>query len=183
MIVRSFMTPDPVALRPESSCNAALSIMQTRGFHHLPVTGEDARVVGIVAERDLLLAALNYSGGTIDVAQVMHRDVIMVRDDMPVTHAASLMARRAIGGLPVIDATGHLIGIITESDIFRAFVTVLESRTARPTDGLPDAAPGPAPVASVATPKSARGNGAAKPIARPAAQKKARKAAAGAGRR
>lgn len=181
MIVRSYMTPDPVALRPESTCNAALAIMQERGFHHLPVTGEDARVIGIVAERDLLLAALNYSGGSMDVAQVMHRDVVTVRDDMPVTHAASLMARRAIGGLPVVDATGHLIGVITETDIFRAFVNVLESKTARPADGLLDADHAAAALASV--PKRARTDGAAKPAARAAAAKKSRKTVAGSVRR
>ena len=133
MIVRSYMTPNPITLRTDSQCNDALRIMQEKGFHHLPVLGADDRLTGIVAERDLLLAALNFSGGgSVDVSTIMHRDVVSVRDDMPMTHAASVMARRAIGGLPVVDAQGHVIGVITETDIFRAFVNVLESRTARP---------------------------------------------------
>jgi acetoin utilization protein AcuB len=134
MIVRSYMTPDPIAMRSDGECRRALAVMQEQGIHHLPVLGPGESLVGILAERDLLLASLNYPGSSVEVSEVMHRDVVTVRDDMPVTHAASLMARRAIGGLPVVDARGRLVGIITERDILRAFVAVLESKTAREGD-------------------------------------------------
>lgn len=133
MIVRSHMTPHPITLRPDSDLRSALSVMQEHAIHHLPVIGADDRVVGIVAERDLLLAALRYTGGDPDIVDVMHRDVVSVRDDAPITHAATLMARNAIGGLPVVDARERVVGIITERDIFRAFVGVLEAKTARDT--------------------------------------------------
>ena len=190
MIVRTYMTPDPVVLRPDASCTSALATMQERGFHHLPVTGDDSRVIGIVAERDLLLAVLKYPGSGADVSLVMHGDVATVRDDMPMTHAASLMARRAIGGLPVVDRAGRLIGMITETDIFRAFVAVLESKTARASDAMLDADSGAAPLAVPAAGKLTRAASAAKANAGNAkaapaiaAAKKPRKSSAGAARR
>src|SRR4051794_1537176 len=134
MIVRTHMTAHPITLRLDSDLHAAIAIMQEHAIHHLPVLGSDERIVGIVAERDLLLAALRFSGGDPDIAEVMHRNVVSVRDDAPMTHAATLMARNAIGGLPVVDARDRVVGIITERDIFRAFVGVLEAKTARETD-------------------------------------------------
>lgn len=131
MIVRAHMTPHPFVLRADSDVGAALASMQEHSIHHLPVLDQDDRVLGMVAERDLLLAALRYNGSAPDIVDVMHHDVISVRDDAPITHAATLMARNAIGGLPVVDARGRVVGIITERDIFRAFVEVLEAKTAR----------------------------------------------------
>jgi len=134
MIVRTHMTAHPITLRLDSDLHAAIAIMHEHAIHHLPVLGSDERIVGIVAERDLLLAALRFSGGDPDIGQVMHRNVVSVRDDAPITHAATLMARNAIGGLPVVDARDRVVGIITERDIFRAFVGVLEAKTAREND-------------------------------------------------
>src|SRR5581483_4186074 len=131
MIVRTHMTPHPLTLRLDSDFRTALAVMQEHAIHHLPVVGSDENVLGIVAERDLLLAALQYPATTVDIADIMHTQVVCVRDDAPITHAATLMARNAIGGLPVIDARQRVVGIITEPDIFRAFVGVLEAKTAR----------------------------------------------------
>ncbi len=174
MIVRDSMTPHPVTLRVDSDSNQALRLMQEHGFHHLPVLGPDGCLAGIVAERDLLLAALNFAGGSVELGAVMHRDVVSVRDDMPLTHAASLMARRAIGGLPVVDAGQRVIGVITETDIFRVFVTMLESKTARAGDGaVREAAVHPlVPGDGVAKGGGAPNTGAARPT-KPASPPKA----------
>lgn len=131
MLVRAQMTANPITLRPDTDYRTALSLMQRHAIHHLPVIGEDDALAGIVAERDLLLAALQYAGAVVEVEQVMHRDVITVRVDTPVTHAARLMVEHAIGGLPVVDDGGRVVGVITETDIFRAFVKMLEG-DARP---------------------------------------------------
>ncbi|MDQ6618166.1 MAG: CBS domain-containing protein [Pseudomonadota bacterium] len=154
MIVRSHMTPHPITLRVDSDFRNALRVMQEHAIHHLPVLDADDRVLGIVAERDLLLAATADPGAPTGVAHLMHRDVLTVRDDAPITHAATLMARHSVGGLPVIDARQRVVGIITETHIFRAFVGVLEARTARASDGLPGASQ--APVAEPPMPVARR---------------------------
>lgn len=136
MIVRTHMTLHPLTLRPDSDCRAALRVMQDHTIHHLPVVGPDNNVLGIVAERDLLLAALQYAGASVEIGDIMHRQVVCVRDDAPITHAATLMAKNSIGGLPVVDARDRVIGIITETDLFRAFVGVLEAKTARSVESI-----------------------------------------------
>jgi acetoin utilization protein AcuB len=175
MIVRSCMTPQPITVRADCSCNHALKLMEENRIHHLPVVDRDGALAGIVAERDLLLAALNYSGSGVEVGDVMRRDVVSVRDDAPITHAASLMARRAIGGLPVVKPAGQVIGVVTETDIFRAFVNVLEAKTSRARDALIEdaleleapAAPAVEPSAAKASPAApARTRKSAKPTAR-----------------
>jgi acetoin utilization protein AcuB len=122
MLVHDHMTPRPITLRPETDFKSALQLMQQHKIHHLPVLDSAERLVGIVAERDLLFAALRFLGSSVDVDQVMHRDVVTAAPDMPVADAASLMVTHSIGGLPVVDASGNVVGVITESDIFRAFV-------------------------------------------------------------
>jgi acetoin utilization protein AcuB len=122
MLVHDYMTPRPITLRPDTDYKSALGLMQEHVIHHLPVLDSAGRLVGIVAERDLMFAALRYMGSSVDVDQVMHRHVVTAAPDMPVAAAASLMVTHSIGGLPVVDASGSVVGVITESDIFRAFV-------------------------------------------------------------
>ena len=148
MVVRECMTPHPITLEADADYKHALELMQEHAIHHLPVVDAQGRVTGIVAERDLLLAALQFNTSAVDVARVMHRDVVTVRDDAPITHAASLMIRYTIGGLPVLDRDERVIGVITETDLFRAFVSLLEARSARRADIAPEPA---APVAAKKT--------------------------------
>ncbi len=54
----------------------------------------------------------------------MHRDVVTATRDMPVAEAAALMLNHRIGGLPVVDARQNVVGVITESDVLRAFVAM-----------------------------------------------------------
>ena len=122
MLVHDHMTPRPITLRPDTDFKSALQLMQQHSIHHLPVLDADDRLVGIVAERDLMFAALRYLGSSVDVEQVMHRKVVTATPGMSVADAASLMVGNAIGGLPVIDESGNVVGVITETDIFRAFV-------------------------------------------------------------
>ena len=122
MLVRDRMSAHPVTIRSDADYKAALELMQEHDLHHVPVLDEHGTLVGIVAERDLLLAASQHLQSTIEVGEVMHRDVATATRDMPIAEAAALMVDRRIGGLPVVDAGQHVVGVITETDIFRAFV-------------------------------------------------------------
>jgi acetoin utilization protein AcuB len=129
MLTRDYMTRRPFTLQIDSDYKAALKLMQDWSIHHLPVVDGEGRLAGIVAERDLLLAAFHYLGAGVDIGEVMHCDVVTATPDLPVTDAALLMAGHSIGGLPVVDRSGRVVGIITETDIFRAFVETCKRGT------------------------------------------------------
>jgi acetoin utilization protein AcuB len=63
---------------------------------------------------------------------VMHRKVATATPGMSVADAASLMVNNAIGGLPVIDDSGNVVGVITETDIFKAFVRMHNAASEAP---------------------------------------------------
>ena len=132
MLVRDCMSPRPITLRTDADFKAALALMQQYAIHHLPVLAADGRLVGIVAERDLMFAALRYLGSSVDVDQVMHRKVVTATPGMTVAVAASLMVANAIGGLPVVDDSGTVVGVITETDIFKAFVRMHDAASEAP---------------------------------------------------
>ncbi len=126
MRVNDYMSHPAVTIRSDADYKQGLKLMQDHGMHHVPVLDASDKLTGIVAERDLLIAALRYLQASVEVAEVMHRDVVTATADMPLTEAASLMSQRNIGGLPVVDGSGHVVGVITETDIFKAFVELLQ---------------------------------------------------------
>lgn len=129
MQVRDRMSTPPITVGVDSVYHKALKIIQEHQMHHLPVVDAHGKLVGIVAERDLLLAAAHYVQNPVDVGEVMHRDVITATPDMLMEDAAKLMLSHKIGSLPVTDAEQHLVGIITETDVFKAFIDVLREHS------------------------------------------------------
>ncbi|PDW02574.1 CBS domain-containing protein [Candidatus Viridilinea mediisalina] len=130
MLVRDRMSAHPVTIEPESSALSALGIMQYHRLRHLPVVDSSGHVVGILAERDLLLAASRHLHAGMEVTEVMARDVVTVNPETPIGEASALMARHHFGSLPVIDESNVIVGIITESDIFRAFADFMSETRA-----------------------------------------------------
>ena len=129
MLVRDCMTYKPITIRPESDPMAAISLLKVGKFRHLPVIESDGSLVGIVDRSDLeLFLAKAGSPGYVKrnhrVEQLMIRNVITVTTDCPLEEAASLMVQHKIGSLPVLEA-GKLMGIITETDIFKRFAAIL----------------------------------------------------------
>ena len=125
MQVREYMSPTPIIITTDVDVHAALRLLQERSIRRLPVTDAGGRVLGIVTERDLLLAVGHYVTIPIEIETIMTRPVVATTPDTPIGEAAMLMVNHKIGGLPVVDADQRLVGIITESDIFRAFVGML----------------------------------------------------------
>jgi len=131
MLVKDFMTPNPEVVTPEITVPEAAQIMKKGGFRRLPVVKED-RVVGIVTDRDLKEAMpsdanslsiweLNYLISKLTVGEIMTRNPITVSDTLPLQAAAKLMLEHKVGGLPV-EREGRLVGIITVTDVLRAFL-------------------------------------------------------------
>jgi acetoin utilization protein AcuB len=132
MKIREVMTGGVASVHRETSVQEARDLMARRRIRHLPVTAPGGGLVGIVTDRDIRLnlpsPATSLSVGEIShllaklaVGEVMTRSVITIGPDRPVHEGAQLMLEHRIGALPVLD-DGHLIGILTETDIVRAFV-------------------------------------------------------------
>jgi CBS domain-containing protein len=128
MYVHEHMRQSPITISPDADLQSALHMLQARAVRRLPVIDETGCVVGIVTERDLLLAASHYVAAPIEIDSIMRRSVVTTTPDMPLADAALLMVQHKIGGLPVLDTEQRLIGIITESDIFRAFAALLGAK-------------------------------------------------------
>jgi acetoin utilization protein AcuB len=133
VLVAEWMTRDPFTLGPDDSIGTAAETMARRKIRRLPVVEGD-RVVGIVAKSDVLNACppdlnpFSPDGAGAEalkgpVRQIMSAKPLTVRPDSSVEAAAQLMVDRKIGGLPVVG--DHLVGILTESDLFRALTVAL----------------------------------------------------------
>jgi CBS domain-containing protein len=130
-LVRDWMTRDPVTISSDTSLPEAHRLMTDHDIRRLPVV-DDGRLVGIVTLGDvreaepsdatsLSIFELNYLLARLSVKEFMTRDLITISPLTTVTRAAQIMLEHKIGGLPIVDR-GKLVGIITESDIFRMLV-------------------------------------------------------------
>ena len=131
MRVRELMTGTPIMVGPDTSIFEAKARMTAERIRHLIVVA-GADLVGIVTDRDIRLNLpsqatslsvweANYLLRRLPVGKVMSKSVIVIGPDREGHDAARLMIEHGIGALPVTDA-GRVIGIITETDILRAFV-------------------------------------------------------------
>ncbi len=136
MFVRDNMSSPVVTITPDVPFQDALKLMRDNDFRRLPVVDKFGKLIGIVSERDLLYASpspastlsvweMNYLLSKITVEKVMTINVVTTTPDTPLERAAYVLAKEKFGGLPVVDDEDHPIGIITETDIFRAMVEML----------------------------------------------------------
>ncbi|MDL2344812.1 CBS and ACT domain-containing protein [Deinococcus sp. MIMF12] len=135
MLVRDWMTRDPITVTPDTPVMDALRILKERGFRRLPVM-EGGRLIGITTRKDLKDAMpskattlsvweLNYLLSKLTVSEMMARPVITAQEDEYMEDAALRMQEHGVGGLPVVDAGGRVTGIITITDVLRAFVDIM----------------------------------------------------------
>jgi acetoin utilization protein AcuB len=140
MFVKERMSHPVISVHPKMSMQDALNLMHKERIRRLPVVDKHGRLVGIVSERDLLHASpsdatslsvweITYLLSKITVDRIMTREAITISEDTPIEEAALIMADNKIGGLPVI-RDGEVVGIITETDLFKAFLELLGARDA-----------------------------------------------------
>jgi acetoin utilization protein AcuB len=127
MKVSQYMTRRVITIGPDTEFHRAFDLMRSRSIHHLPVVEGD-RVVGIVAERDLLLAAANFGSAEVPVGEIMRGPPVCVRESAQLKVAARLLVTHHIGSLPVLGTGKLLVGIITETDIFKITAGMLFAR-------------------------------------------------------
>lgn len=133
MLVSEWMTKEVITVHSHITMIKASRLMKEHGIHRLPVVDDEGRLQGILSEHDIKEASpskattldmheLYYLLSEIKVKDIMTRDPLFVRGDDSVEQAAVLMVEKHIGGLPVVDDGQRLIGIITDSDIFKIFI-------------------------------------------------------------
>lgn len=138
MLVRERMSRNPYTVTVDTPVEEALKRMRENRVRRYPVLDKSGKLVGIVSEKDLLYASpspatslsiyeMHYLLSKLSVAEVMTKSVITVTEDTPVEDAARIMTDRKIGSLPVV-REGQLVGIITETDLFKLFLELLGAR-------------------------------------------------------
>lgn len=127
MLVKERMNPRPITIYPGASLAEARALLDRHRIRHLPVV-EEGKLVGIITDRDIRSAASVASLEQITVGDAMTRNVITITPETPVQEAAKLMVSHRIGGLPVLKG-GEVVGIITETDLLKAFVELVEQAT------------------------------------------------------
>ncbi|MCX7923072.1 MAG: CBS domain-containing protein [Clostridia bacterium] len=137
MYVKNRMTSNPYTVSPDATIAEALEIMRENKIRRLPVV-KSGELVGIVTDREMLEVSpskattlsvfeINYLLSKTKVGTIMTKDVIMVSSNDLLEEALVRMKDNDVDGLPVVD-DGKLVGIITESDVFDAFIEILGFR-------------------------------------------------------
>lgn len=140
MLVGERMSKPVITITPDTPLQEALALMRKEKVRRFPVVDKHGKLVGIVSEKDLLNASpsdattlsiweVNYWLSKVTVEEIMTKEVITTHVDSPIEEAARIMADRKIGALPVMD-DGRLVGIITETDLFKIFLELFGARKA-----------------------------------------------------
>jgi acetoin utilization protein AcuB len=138
MQVKDRMTPSPITATEDTSFEEALHMMKEKKIRRLPIVNKSGHITGIVVQKDLFSASpstatslsvfeVHYLLSKLKMKDVMTRRVVSVGDDCPLEEAARIMVDSKIGCLP-ITKDGRLVGIITETDIFKTFVEIMGGR-------------------------------------------------------
>ena len=137
MLVGERMSHPVITIRPDLPIIDALNLMKREKIRRAPVVRKGV-LKGIVSDKDLLNASpspatalsiweMNHLLSKITVDKIMSKDVLTVTEDTPIEEAARIMVDNKIGGLPVLQ-DGKIVGIITETDLFKIFLELMGAR-------------------------------------------------------
>ncbi len=121
--VRDLMTGKVISLHPNSTLQDAIGMMANNTFRHFPVVDESGHLAGVVSDRDLL-RAMNHSRdwNTTNITEVMTQNVVTVRVETLLTEVVEHILTRRINCLPVVDEKSKVCGIVTSTDLLKAFL-------------------------------------------------------------
>lgn len=135
MFVINRMTKNPMTVTADTKVDEVAHLMKKHNFRRLPVV-DDGKLVGFLSDSDLMRVApspattlsryeINSLLAKICVRDIMKKDVVSVNIDATIEEAALIMYKNKIGGMPVVSNMGAVVGVITETDIFKTFVDVM----------------------------------------------------------
>jgi acetoin utilization protein AcuB len=129
LLAQDLMTSPVSWLPSDSTLLEAWTVMKRQGIHHLPVTSVDGTLVGTISSQDLLpyaheLESVNQPGPSSEhkLPHVMNSRVLSATPTTEIREIAHIMLEEHVSGIPILDSSRHLIGILTTSDILRAIV-------------------------------------------------------------
>ena len=134
MLVKEWMAKDPIVIDENTSIMKATQIMKEHGIRRIPVV-RDGRLIGIISDRDIKEAApskatsldvheLYYLLSEIKVKDIMTPDPITLKENDSVEKAAVIMLENRISGIPIVDEDYHVIGVITQTDVFKVMISI-----------------------------------------------------------
>lgn len=129
MKVKSLMISDPITITKDASVGEAIQLMKINSIRHLPVVSEGKLLQGFVTLADLKSGLIPSFLGEVSLLDLMISDPITVGPDEDIETAAQLIYMHKISGMPVTEDE-KVVGIITESDILRAFINMMGILTA-----------------------------------------------------
>ena len=124
MKIHDLMIPDPITTTENASISDAIELMKINSIRHLPVVSKGNRLIGFVTLADLKQGLLPSLLGDISLSDLMIKNPIVIDPDSDIETAARLIYKHKIGGIPVVK-NKKLVGIITETDILRAFIDMM----------------------------------------------------------
>jgi acetoin utilization protein AcuB len=134
MLVKNWMSKDVITIDVNDSMDEAIKRLKKHSIRMLPVI-KKGHLAGVVTDRDLKRAQasdatsldiheLLYLLSTIKIGHVMSKNPITVPTDFTIEETADILLKNKISGVPVIDSNGNIAGIITQSDLFRAVISL-----------------------------------------------------------
>jgi len=139
LLIRDWMTTEVITVKPKTGMLEAHSIMRSEKIRRVPVVSK-GKVVGIITRSDVREAEpssatslnvweMNYLLHKLQVKDIMSREDLTVGPEDSIKTAASIMYKQKIGALPVVNEEAELVGIITESDVFRVLIAWLNEES------------------------------------------------------
>ena len=139
MPVQNWMTTDVVSVGPDTSLLKVGKLMKDHHIRRIPVVDENGQVIGIISDRDVRDASpskattldmyeMHYLLAELKAKNIMTAKPITVKPTDTVEQAALIMLDNKVGGLPVVDDSGKLVGIISDHDVFKALVDITGAR-------------------------------------------------------
>ncbi len=139
MPVQNWMTTDVVSVGPDTSLLKVGKLMKDHHIRRIPVVDDNGQVVGIISDRDVRDASpskattldmyeMHYLLAELKAKNIMTAKPITVKPTDTVEQAALIMLDNKVGGLPVVDDNGKLVGIISDHDVFKALVDITGAR-------------------------------------------------------
>ncbi len=129
MKINALMIPDPITITEKASVSDAIELMKVNSIRHLPVVSQKKMLKGFLTLADLKQGLIPSMVGDLTLTDLMIKKPITVDPDNDIEIAAQLIYKHKIGGIPVVKKN-KLVGIITESDILRAFIDMMGILTA-----------------------------------------------------
>lgn len=139
MLIKDWMSTPVITVGPDESMMKASKLMKDKAIRRLPVVDDKGKLIGIVTDRDIKEASpskattldvheLYYLLSEIKVKDIMTKNPVRLKPEDSVEKAAVLLSDRTLGGLPIVDDDDHVVGIITEKDMYDILIEITRVR-------------------------------------------------------